>query len=163
MTETALTSTADTGPLALREAVSPSVARLIADSTAPNTRRAYADALRRLDAWLKGRALTDAVLAECLGELNAASAGPFTASIAIAGVKYRARLHGEPSPAGPLTERALAGFRREGRAERGRGQAPTLGLDAIAVIARQCGPRDRAIVLTLFQACLRRSEAAALE
>ena len=160
---TDITPAANAGELAPREAVSEATGRLIADSTAPNTRRAYRSALKRLDAFLDGRPATDSTLAEYLGAMDEAGAAPSTASVAIAAVKFRSRLREEPSPAGPLTERALAGFQREGRAERGRGRAPSLDLDALAEIAGQCGPRDRAIVLTLFQACLRRSEAAALE
>ena len=37
--------------------------RLVEASVSPNTRRAYASALRRLDAWLDGRELDDAALA----------------------------------------------------------------------------------------------------
>ena len=81
----------------------------------------------------------------------------------IAAVRFRAKLAGQPGPVGPIADRAHKGFRRAGRNERGRGQAPALDLDAIREIAGQCTPRDRAIVLTMFQACLRRSEAAALE
>ena len=36
--------------------------RLAGASLSPNTRRAYAAALRRLDAWLAGRVLDDAAL-----------------------------------------------------------------------------------------------------
>ena len=81
----------------------------------------------------------------------------------IAAVRFRAKLAGLPDPVGPIADRAHKGFRRAGRNERGRGQAPALDLDAIREIAGQCPPLDRAIVLTMFQACLRRSEAAALE
>ena len=37
--------------------------RLVEASVSPNTRRAYAGALRRLDAWLDGRELHDVTLA----------------------------------------------------------------------------------------------------
>ena len=39
-------------------------------SISPNTLRAYSGALRRLDAWLAGRALEDATLAGHLAELH---------------------------------------------------------------------------------------------
>ena len=81
----------------------------------------------------------------------------------IAAVRFRAKLAGLPDPVEPIADRAHKGFRRAGRNERGRGQASALDLDAIREIAGQCTPRDRAIVLTMFQACLRRSEDAALE
>ena len=44
--------------------------RLVEASVSPNTRRAYAGALRRLDAWLDGRELHDVTLAAYLAELH---------------------------------------------------------------------------------------------
>ena len=117
----------------------------------------------RLDSWLADRPLDDAALAEYLGVLDAAGKSPATASMVASAVRFRAKLHHRSDPVGPIADRALKGFRREGRAERGRGQAPALDLAAIGEIAGQCAPLDRAIVLVTFQACLRRSEAAALE
>ena len=141
--------------------VTPATDRLICDSTSANTRRAYAGALDRLDASLDGRPTDDAGIAEYLGTLDAAGKSPATASMVIAAVRFRAKLAGQPDPVGPIADRAHKGFRRAGRNERG--QAPALDLDAIREIAGQCTPLDRAIVLTMFQACLHRSEAAALE
>ena len=143
--------------------VTPATDRLIRDSTSANTRRAYAGALTRLDASLDARPTDDAGIAEYLGTLDAAGKSPATASMVIAAVRFRAKLAGLPDPVGPIADRAHKGFRRAGRNERGRGQAPALDLDAIREIAGQCAPLDRAIVLTMFQACLRRSEDAALE
>ena len=173
----------DTAPVAaLPVEVSPAAARLIQDSTSANTRRAYRGALARLDVWLAGRALDDAALAAYLGELDEAGKAPATASLTVAAVRFRAKLAGLPDPVGPAADRSHKGFRREGRGERGRGQAPGLDLDAIAEImavadrprrtgrgveseagAKRRGAVDRALVGVLFQACLRRSEAAALE
>ena len=143
--------------------ISPATERLIRDSTSANTRRAYAGALARLDAYLDGQPLDDAALAEYLGALDADGKAPASAAMVVAAVRFRAKLHGQPDPAGPIADRALRGFHREGRAERGRGQAPALDLATIGEIAGQCSPRDRAIILVTFQACLRRSETAALE
>ena len=143
--------------------VTPATDRLIRDSTSANTRRAYASALARLDASLDARPPDDAGIAEYLGTLDAAGKSPATASMVIAAVRFRAKLAGLPNPVGPIADRAHKGFRRAGHNERGRGQAPALDLDAIREIAGQCTPLDRAIVLTMFQACLRRSEAAALK
>ena len=42
--------------------VSPAAERLIRDSTAANTRRAYAGALTRLDSWFAGQPLDDSPL-----------------------------------------------------------------------------------------------------
>ena len=51
---------------------SPTTRRLVDASVSDNTRRGYAGALRRLDAWLDGRQLEDASLAAYLAELHAA-------------------------------------------------------------------------------------------
>ena len=49
--------------------------RLVEASVSANTRRAYAGALRRLDAWLAGRELHDVTLAAYLAELHDAGRG----------------------------------------------------------------------------------------
>ena len=157
MTDSALT------PAVALPAVTEAAATLVRDSIAPNTRRAYGSVLRRLDAWTAGRTLDDATIAAYLGELDREGKSPAYAATVIAAIRKRAKLAGTADPVGPVAEHAYKGFRRGGRAERGRGQAPALDLDAIGEIAAKCGPLDRAIVLVLFQAGLRRSEAAALE
>ena len=53
---------------------SPTARRLVEASVSPNTRRAYAGALRRLDTWLDGRELDDVALAAYLAELHDAGA-----------------------------------------------------------------------------------------
>ena len=58
----------------------PTARRLVEASVSPNTRRAYAGALRRLDAWLDGRELHDVTLAAYLAELH--DAGRASSSIA---------------------------------------------------------------------------------
>ena len=99
-------SLAPTRPAAL-ERPTPT-ARLLAEaSLSPNTRRAYSGALRRLDAWLDGRGLEDATLAAYLAELHDLGRAPASASTAVAGACFRARLAGEPSPAGERTARVL--------------------------------------------------------
>ena len=69
---------APTQPVALAagERPVPSGRRLAAASVSPNTRRAYSGALRRLDAWLAGRALEDATLAGYLAELHEQGRAP---------------------------------------------------------------------------------------
>ena len=90
----------------------PTARRLAAASLAPNTRRAYSGALRRLDAWLDGRPLEDASLAAYLAELHDQGRAPASASTAVAAACFRARLAHEPSPAGERTARVLAGADR---------------------------------------------------
>ena len=162
-------------------AVSDATLNLFQDSVALNTRRAYAAALRRLDAWLDGQQLTDAALADYLGQLDAQGRAPSTANAVVAAARFRSRLAGQPTPAGPLTERALRGFHRQGRTERGRGQSAALTYDDVltmqakadeprkrgrgretAMQAASRGRVDRALIGVLFQGGLRRSEAAAL-
>ena len=86
-----------------------------------------------------------------------------SAATVIAVARKRAKLTGTSDPSGSGTSTALEGFSRSGRHERGRGQVPALDLDAISEIAAKCAPLDRAIVLVMFQACLRRSETSAPE
>ena len=79
--------------------------RLIEASVSPNTRRAYAGALRRLDAWLDGRELDDAALAAYLAELHDAGRASSSASMAVAAACFRAKLAGQPTPGGERTAR----------------------------------------------------------
>ena len=158
----------------------PGARRLAAASVSPNTRRAYAGALRRLDAWLAGRRLEDATLAGYLGELHERGRAPSSASTAVAAARFRARLADAPSPAGESTARVLAGYRRTA-AGRGRGQArPFVAVDLAAVLVTCRRPRrrgrgvesaevalkrgrlDAVIAGLLFMAGLRRSEVSAL-
>ena len=156
--------------------------QLITDSLAKNTRRTYSSALAQLDAWLDGRELNDENLADYLGHLDDQGKAPATASIAVTAARFYARMLEEPSPAGPLTEMALKGFRREGRAERGRGQSSAFTDAEVKLMQRRaCEPRprgrgmekketaeargavDAALVGVLYQGALRRSEAAAMQ
>ena len=70
-------------------------------SVSPNTRRAYAGALRRLDAWLADRPLHDVTLAAYLAPFEQHTSertqGPPTDIYALAAVSCRV-LTGEPPP-----------------------------------------------------------------
>ena len=154
--------------------------RLVEASVSPNTRRAYAGALRRLDTWLGGREVDDATLAAYLAELHDAGRASSSASMAVAAACFRAKLAGQPTPAGERTARVLAGYRRTA-SDRGRGQArPFSAADLAAVLATCHRPRrrgrgvesdpvaaargrlDAVIAGLLFMAGMRRSEVAAL-
>ena len=158
----------------------PATARRLAEaSVSPNTRRAYSGALRRLDAWLDGRPLEDATLAAYLAELHDQGRAPASASTAVAAACFRARLAGEPSPAGERTARVLGGYRRTA-GDRGRGQARPFGAAELAAVlatcdrprrrgrgfesdqARERGRLDAVIAGLLFMAGMRRSEVSAL-
>ena len=176
---TALARRPDTaGPLAV---ATPTTRKLADASLSVNTRRAYAGALRRLDAWRGAAPVDDASLAVYLGELFEAGRAPATAAMAVAAVRCRAKLAGQPNPAGEATARVLGGYRRTA-ADRGRGQAAPLRADGLAAIlataerprtdgrgvespttAHRRGRLDAVIASLLFMGGLRRSEVSALE
>ena len=160
-----------------------SAAGLIADSLSANTRRAYQGALARLDAAVGGGTLNDEALAAYIGTLETDGRSPACAATAVAAAKFRARFNRQPSPAGRLTEAVLKGMRRRAaRKPRPRGQATGITLaEAQTMLAIAPNPRprgrkgeesssqavrrglvDAVIVALLFQAGLRRSEAARL-
>ena len=117
--------------------------RLVEASVSPNTRRAYVGALRRLDAWLDGRELHDVTLAAYLAELHDAGRASSSASMAVAAACFRAKLAGQPAPAGERTSRVLAGYRRTS-GDRGRGQARPFGVSDLAAVLATCHrPRRR--------------------
>ena len=166
------------GPLAV---ATPTTRRLADASISVNTRRAYAGALRRLDAWRGAAPVDDASLAVYLGELFEAGRAPATAALAVAAVRFRAKLAGQTAPAGEATARVLGGYRRTA-ADRGRGQAAPLRADGLAAIlataarprtdgrgveshttAHRRGRLDAVIASLLFMGGLRRSEVSALE
>ena len=110
-----------------------------------------------------------------------AGRAPATAALAVAAVRFRAKLAGQPDPAGAATARVLGGYRRTA-ADRGRGQAAPLRADGLAAIlataerprtdgrgvespttAQRRGRTDAVIAGLLFMGGLRRSEVSALE
>ena len=157
---------------------------LIEQAVSPNTRDAYAGALRRLSAWLDGRPLDDRSLAAYLGSLHKTGRTPATAALVVAGVRRAAHDANENAPDGPLTRQTLEGFRRTAAAAGAPAhRSLARGLTAEecdAVLAACCRRRrtgsglereetamrrgliDGAIVALLFHGALRRSEVAAL-
>ena len=135
--------------------------KLAAASIAKNTRIAYQGALGRLQAFLRehGRDLTgldDSQLAEYLTRLHGSGASPASAAMVCAAVRFLAKTTGQPSPAGPLSGRVMAGLRREGK-DRGRGRVQGLQwgqADTAAAVASTggqslagCGPDCRHVGL----------------
>ena len=117
-------------------------------------------------------------LAAYLAELHDLGRAPASASTAVAGACFRARLAGEPSPAGERTARILAGYRRTA-SDRGRGETRGFGdLSAVLAtchrprrrgrgvesdpVARERGRLDAVIAGLLFMAGMRQSEVSAL-
>ena len=166
------------GPLAV---ATPTTRKLADASLSVNTRRAYAGALRRLDTWRGAAPVDDARLAAYLAHMFESGRAPATAALAVAAVRFRATLAGQPDPAGAATARVLGGYRRTA-ADRGRGQAAPLRADGLAAIlataerprtdgrgvespttAHRRGRLDAVIAGLLFMGGLRRSEVSALE
>lgn len=141
-------------------------AALALKARSPATQRAYRFALKRLNATLAGRPLTDATLAEHVSRLAADGMAPASIALAAAAAAFLARVAGWPNPRGTMTADALRIAQRD-HANRGRGQAKPITAEQAAeiiAIARKEGRLiDAAIVGLLFQAALRRSEAAALQ
>ena len=121
------------------------------------------------------------MLAAYLGAIFEAGRAPATAALAVAAVRFRAKLAAQPDPAGAATARVLGGYRRTA-ADRGRGQAVPLRADGLAAIlataehprtdgrgveshttAERRGCTDAVIAGLLFMGGLRRSEVSALE
>ncbi len=76
-------------------------ANLIRASIAVGTGRACCGALERLDAWLDGRTLKDEILAGWIADLHDRGFSSSTASLAVAAVRFHARVSGMENPAGP--------------------------------------------------------------
>ena len=97
------------GPLAV---ATPTTRKLADASISRNTRRAYLGALARLDAWRGPAPVDDALLAAYLAHVFESGRAPATAALAVAAVRFRAKLAGQPDPAGAATARVLGGYRR---------------------------------------------------
>ena len=144
-----------------------SAANLARASMSENTRRAYEVALRGFDR--SGRPETDAGVAAYLGDIYDEGRTAAVAAMAVAALRFRARLQGRDSPVGPASERVLAGFRRLA-SERGYGQVAGLRWeqsDRAAELAERSGGlagfRDAAIIAVASDALLRVSEIEALD
>ena len=97
-------------------------ARLVEKSFAENTLRNRRLALRGFARWLRGREITDGLLAEYITHLFDQDKAPGTISIVVAAVKWLLKhRNGGKSVDLPITTATMAGIRREGR-DRGRGQ-----------------------------------------
>ena len=161
----------------------PGTRRLADASLSRNTRRAYAGALAPPATPGGGLRPAHRRPARRLPRTRSSrrAARPLTAALAVAAVRCRATLAGQPAPAGAATARVLGGFRRTA-ADRGRGQAAPLRADGLAAIlatathprtdgrgvespatAHRRGRLDAVIAGLLFMGGLRRAEVSALE
>ena len=142
-------------------------ADLMRASIAGNTRRAYEAALRGFEGSMCPE--SDAGIAAYLTGLYEAGRSVACATMVVAALRFRARLHGSPSPVGASAGRVLAGFRRLAM-ERGRGKVAGVRweeADRAAEMAGETGTlaglRDAAILAVASDALLRVSEVEALD
>ena len=137
---------------------------LIQASVSANTLKVYRYAIEKLEAWRGERTMDDAVLAEYITYLHAQGKAPATISQVVAAVKWYAKRHGDRTITGLMTERTLAGIRREGRG-RGRGQVDGLDWQAVEKICACAestktlsGLRDAAMMRLMSDCLLRVGE-----
>ena len=143
-------------------------ADLIQAGVSANTKRVYRYAIEKLEAWWGERRLDDAALAEYIAHLHAQGKSPATISQVVAAVKWYATYHGGQTIAGVITERTLAGVRREGKG-RGRGQVDGLNwqdVEKICAVAESAktlsGLRDAAMMRLMSDCLLRVGEVVAV-
>ena len=82
--------------------------RLAAASISPNTRESYRRALRQVGAWRGRRPLDDATLAAYLAVLYDAGRTPSSAVVAVAAVRFRARMVAHYSAGATAEQSAVA-------------------------------------------------------
>ena len=141
---------------------------LIKASIAENTLKAYQRALQNLTAWLSGRTLSDALLANYITGLHEAGKSPATIGQAIAAVKWQLKHQSQETLNFPVTQATLAGIRRAGK-DRGRGQVDGLiwqDVERVCVYAETegtlAGLRDAAMIRLMSDCLLRISEVVAV-
>ena len=141
-------------------------AKAVRASVSRNTLRSYRSAVKALEAWLNGRALTDTLLADYISELfYEGGKSPSGIAQIISAVKWRM---GDVDVVGQITKRALAGIRREG-VGRGRGSVQGLSYEDVDGMVTTClsekglkGLRDALLVRLMSDCLLRVSEAVAV-
>ena len=140
--------------------ISSETTELIQAGVADNTLNAYRRATQKLEAWLGEKPLTDMSLAEYITLLHQQGKSPSTIAQVVAAVKWRVgKFHAEV--VGEITQRTLAGIRREGK-ERGRGQVEGIVWSDVDRVVAFCeahktiaGLRD-AVLISLMSDCLLR-------
>ena len=142
---------------------------VIRANVSDNTLKAYEHATRKLEAWLEGRALTDAVLAEYIRFLYAEGKSPATINLVVSAVKWMAEYRGVGNVVGDITARALSDIRGEGK-ERERRQVDGLTWDDVERVCAAAessdtaaGTRDAAMISLMSDCLLRISEAVAVD
>ena len=134
-----------------------------------NTLKAYEHATRKLETWLDGRSLTDAVLADYINFLHVEGKSPATINLLVSAVKWMAEYHGVDNVAGDVTARTLSRIRGEGK-ERGRRKVDGLtweDVERVCAVAESsntaAGTRDAAMISLMSDCLLRISEVVTVE
>ena len=134
-----------------------------------NTLKAYEHATRKLEDWLGGRTLNDAVLAEYIRFLHTEGKSPATINLLLSAVKWMAEYHGIDNVAGPITKRIWSDIRGENR-QGGRRRADGLTWDEVERVCTVAGSsgtaaglRDAAMISLMSDCLLRISEAVAVD
>ena len=142
---------------------------VIRANVSDNTLKAYEHATRKLEAWLEGRALTDAVLAEYIRFLYAEGKSPATINLVVSAVKWMAEYRGVGNVVGDITARSMSEIRGEGK-ERERRQVDGLTWDDVERVCAAAessdtaaGTRDAAMISLMSDCLLRISEAVAVD
>ena len=133
-----------------------------------NTLKAYEHATRKLEDWLDGRTLNDAVLAEYIRFLHTNGKSPATINLLLSAVKWMAEYHGIDNVAGAITKPTWSGIRGENR-QSGRRRADGLTWDEVERVCTVAessetvaGLRDAAMISLMSDCLLRISEAVAV-
>ena len=141
---------------------------VIRANVSENTLKAYEHATRKLEVWLEGRLLTDAVLAEYIRFLHAEGKSPATINLVVSAVKWMAEYRGADSVVGDITARSMSEIRGEGK-ERERRQVDGLTWDDVERVCAAAessdtaaGLRDAAMISLMSDCLLRISEAVAV-
>ena len=134
-----------------------------------NTLKAYEHATRKLEVWLEGRTLSDAVLAEYVRFLHEQGKSLATINLVLSAVKWMAEYRRIDPVAGAATERALSAVRKKGKG-RGRRQVDGLTWDDVERVCAAAesadtaaGLRDAAMISLMSDCLLRISEVVAVD
>ena len=134
-----------------------------------NTLKAYEHAARKLEVWLEGRALSDAVLAEYVRFLHEQGKSPATINLVMSAVKWIAEHYRMDAVAGAATEGALSDVRQSGKL-RQRRQVNGLTWDDVERVCAAAesadtaaGLRDAAMISLMSDCLLRISEVVAVD
>lgn len=143
---------------------------LIRASIAPNTMKAYRNALTGIQTYLSDHnvEISDSTLAAYITYLHGQGRAPSSISIVVAAARWQLRNENKDYDL-PVTTRTLAGIRRDGR-DRGRGQVTGLDwqqTERVCAFAESentiTGLRDSAMIRLMSDCLLRVSEVVAVD